>query len=66
MTTLLLASSTDTCTAGVMPAPAAVLLGWVVKTSLLAAAGVMLNAAGGGPGQASVGRRQAYSPCPPY
>ena len=28
-----------------MPAPAAVLLGWVLKTSWLAAAGVMLNAA---------------------
>ena len=45
VTTLPLASSTATWTAGAMLAPAAVLLGWALKTSLLAAAGVMLNAA---------------------
>ena len=44
VTTLPLASSTETCTAGVMLAPTAVLLGCVVKATLLAAAAVTLKA----------------------
>ena len=38
VTTFPLASSIDTCTAGVMLAPAATLIGCVVKTTLLATA----------------------------
>src|SRR4029453_17708355 len=38
-------SCTVTCTAGAIATPATALDGWTVKASLLAAAGVMLNAA---------------------
>src|SRR5512140_726164 len=38
------ASCTVTCTAGEMEAPAVALLGWTVKATLEAAAGLMLNA----------------------
>ena len=41
--TLPLASSTATVIAGEILAPAVVLLGWAVKASLLAAAGVILK-----------------------
>src|SRR5262245_32220825 len=44
VTVLLNASCTVTCTAGVMAAPAISSVGWVVKASLAAAAGLMLNA----------------------
>src|SRR5262245_6318823 len=37
------ASCTDTCTAGLIDAPAVALVGCTVKASLLADAGVMLN-----------------------
>src|SRR5690242_4902457 len=43
VTTLPNASSALTCTAGVIAAPASVLLGGTVKTSWAAAAGVMLK-----------------------
>src|SRR2546427_2139983 len=36
-------SSAVTCTAGVIPAPATVLLGWTLKLSCVAAPAVMLN-----------------------
>src|SRR6185295_15607684 len=39
------ASCTVTCTAGVIATPAVAFVGWTVKASLLAAAGLMLNAA---------------------
>src|SRR6185503_1170050 len=45
VTVLLFASCTVTWIAGAMPAPAAALLGCTVKASLVAAPGVMLNAA---------------------
>ena len=44
VTVLPRASWTATCTAGVLAAPAAALLGCTVKTSLAAAAALMLNA----------------------
>src|SRR3954468_8048841 len=44
VTVLLNASCTVTCTAGAMAAPAVAFDGWTVKASLLAAAGLMLNA----------------------
>src|SRR3954470_2691868 len=44
VTVLLKASCTVTCTAGEIATPAVALLGWTVKASLDAAAGVMLNA----------------------
>src|SRR5512140_2440455 len=43
VTVLLNASCTVTCTAGAIAAPAATLLGWTVKASLVAAAGLMMN-----------------------
>src|SRR5512141_2752111 len=45
VTVLLNASCTVTCTAGEMATPAVALLGWTVKASLEAIAGLMLNAA---------------------
>src|SRR6185436_18298303 len=45
VTVLLNASCTVTCTAGEIDAPAVVLVGWVVKPSLVAAAGLMLKEA---------------------
>src|SRR3954467_6938383 len=39
------ASCTVTCTAGLIATPAVAVDGWTVKASLVAAAGVMLNAA---------------------
>src|SRR3954465_2794248 len=45
VTVLLNASCTVTCTAGAMDTPAMAFPGWTVKASLVAAAGVMLNAA---------------------
>src|SRR5436309_13492699 len=39
------ASCTVTCTAGLTATPAVALVGWTVKATLEAAAGVMLNAA---------------------
>src|SRR5512140_2129346 len=39
------ASCTVTCTAGEIIAPAVALVGWTVNASLVAAAGMMLNAA---------------------
>src|SRR3954468_13924268 len=45
VTVLLNASCTVTCTAGESDAPAVVLVGWVVKASLEAAAGLMLKEA---------------------
>src|SRR5262245_25209787 len=44
VTVLLKASCTATCTAGAMLAPAFAFVGWTVKASLVAAAGLMLNA----------------------
>src|SRR5881394_3452250 len=44
VTVLLNASCTVTCTAGVMEAPAISFAGWAVNASLVAAAGLMLNA----------------------
>src|SRR5437667_397414 len=38
------ASRTVTCTAGAIAAPATAFVGWTVNASLVAAAGVMLNA----------------------
>src|SRR3954466_13505654 len=38
------ASCTATCTAGAMATPAVALVGWTMKASLEAAAGLMLNA----------------------
>src|SRR5678810_477886 len=43
VTVLLNASCTVTCTAGEMETPAVALVGWTVKASLEAAAGVTLN-----------------------
>ena len=51
------ASCAVTCTAGVIAAPAAVLLGWTVNTSFAAVPGVTLNAAlvaAGSPAAAAV------------
>src|SRR3954469_24021097 len=45
VTVLLNVSCTVTCTAGEMLAPAVALLGWTVKASFEAAAGLMLNPA---------------------
>src|SRR5437764_1142241 len=45
VTVLLNASCTVTCTDGEMATPATAFAGWTVKASLVAAAGVMLNAA---------------------
>src|SRR2546430_1927066 len=45
VTVLLKASCTVACTAGAMAMPAVALVGWTVKESLLAAAGLMLKAA---------------------
>src|SRR5687768_11997651 len=45
VTVLLKASCTVTCTAGLIATPAVAFVGWTVKASLEAAAGVMLNAA---------------------
>src|SRR5437868_785745 len=45
VTVLLNASCTVTCTAGAMATPATAFVGWTVKASLEAAAGVMLKAA---------------------
>src|SRR3954462_8267548 len=45
VTVLLNVSCTVTCTAGAMDTPATAFAGWTVKASLVAAAGVMLNAA---------------------
>src|SRR6185295_3419991 len=45
VTVLLNASCTVTCTAGLIAAPAVALVGWAVKASLDAAAGLMVNAA---------------------
>src|SRR6478735_5913264 len=45
VTVLLNWSCTVTCTAGLIAAPATAFVGWTVKASLAAAAGVMLNAA---------------------
>src|SRR5437764_676561 len=45
VTVLLNASCTVTCTAGATATPAVALVGWTVKASLLAAAGLTLNAA---------------------
>src|SRR5262245_24256632 len=45
VTVLLNASCTVTCTAGEIDAPAVVLVGWVVKASLDAAAGLTLKEA---------------------
>src|SRR5262245_50547681 len=45
VTVLLKASCTVTCTEGAMLAPAVAFVGWTVKASLVAAAGLMLNAA---------------------
>src|SRR5262245_51349527 len=45
VTVLLNASCTVTCTAGLIATPAVAFVGWTVKASLDAAAGVMLNAA---------------------
>src|SRR3954468_9123919 len=44
VTVLLKASCTVTCTAGEIPTPAVALVGWTVKASLDAAAGLMLKA----------------------
>src|SRR5512145_1657729 len=44
VTVLLNASCTVTCTAGAIATPAIALVGWNVKASLDAAAGLMLNA----------------------
>src|SRR5262245_19182445 len=44
VTVLLNASCTVTCTAGVMATPAISFVGWTVNASLVAAAGLMLNA----------------------
>src|SRR5512144_3179052 len=44
VTVLLNASCTVTCTAGAIDAPAVALAGWMVKASLAAAAGLMVNA----------------------
>src|SRR5262245_40831116 len=44
VTVLLNASCTVTCTAGVIDAPAISLVGWAVKATLAAAAGMMVNA----------------------
>src|SRR5688572_22307527 len=44
VTVLLKASCTVTCTAGAMDTPATALVGWTVKASLVAAAGLMVNA----------------------
>src|SRR5689334_22620884 len=44
VTVLLNASCTVTCTAGAMETPAVALVGWTVKASFEAAAGVTLNA----------------------
>src|SRR5205823_3011560 len=44
VTVLLNASCTVTCTAGLIAAPAVALVGWTVKATLLAAAGLMVNA----------------------
>src|SRR5438445_13507868 len=44
------ASWTVTCTAGVIAAPAVVLVGWTVNPSWLAGPAVMVNGAGMGPG----------------
>src|SRR4051812_45760154 len=44
VTVLLNASCTVTCTAGAMDTPATALAGWTVNASLVAAAGLMLNA----------------------
>src|SRR5262245_37668545 len=49
VTVLLNASCTVTCTAGVMATPAISLVGWTVNASLVAAAGVMLNAVDAAP-----------------
>src|SRR6185295_2266491 len=45
VTVLLNASCTVTCTAGLIDTPAVAFVGWVVKASLDAAAGLMLNPA---------------------
>src|SRR5437763_16279538 len=45
VTVLLKASCTVTCTAGAMETPAVAFVGWTVKASLEAAAGLMVNAA---------------------
>src|SRR5437763_8861686 len=45
VTVLLKASCTVTCTDGEIDTPAVALLGWTVKASLAAAAGLMVNAA---------------------
>src|SRR5438128_4380494 len=44
VTVLLNASCTVTCTAGATATPAVALVGWTVKASLVAVAGLMLNA----------------------
>src|SRR5437667_15329 len=44
VTVLLNASCTVTCTAGAMETPAVAFVGWTVKASWFAAAGLMLNA----------------------
>src|SRR3954467_9929011 len=44
VTVLLNASCTVTCTAGAMDTPATALAGWTVNATLVAAAGLMLNA----------------------
>src|SRR5437762_2100514 len=44
VTVLLNASCTVTCTAGAMETPAVAFVGWTVKASRFAAAGLMLNA----------------------
>src|SRR5256885_2858063 len=43
VTVLLNASCTVTCTGGAIATPATAFVGWTVKASLVAAAGVMLN-----------------------
>src|SRR2546428_10145822 len=52
VTVLPSASSTVTCTAGEMPAPAVALEGWAVNANLVAGPGVMLNAVEVPPGSA--------------
>src|SRR5512146_2911539 len=57
VTVLLNASCTSTRTAGAMDTPATALVGWIVKASLAAAAGLMSNAVDAAPvssGEAAV------------
>src|SRR2546425_374464 len=63
VTVLPWASSTATCTAGVLAAPATALLGCTVKTSFAAAPALMVDAPRAGAGAGAGGAAPALSCC---